>query len=706
MIQGEDFLYLLHNENMEFYYTDNYGNVFTSTTPKVLKFSPDGWQEVSIMTELNKKYWGFDRTFTIPLAFVEDGAAIIKQIMYRDGYEAKLFMTILQQKLRINLGKYSFYYDLLYRGEIDLSTFVHKGAKVTVNAVDGGLAALIKANENTVYEIPVDAPDTVNVMMDGIPLHETANMTVPDGLEIAKSLYGTNFLMPLVLLTREGQSTGISFNSVQIQNVTPLTFEQKIALDDSFIDSSAANAGPVFINIKGKLSFYCSVNNPGLGFRVRLLKSTMNISQQSAFIWFTSVPVAGQTCSFDIDLDYAILPNERFFLEGIFFGGTTGAVDIKIDFDPNSDLAITYKNTFKTTYIKGRKPFSVFGELIKRITDGKYFPAGQILQELDVVHTCGDAIRGIEGAKIKTSLSQFYNSYNARFNLGMGIFAGQLLLERKEFWLDGTEIELGQVSELEMSVAEDLAFSALKFGYEKQDTDTVNGKQEFNTTMVLAPPSVRVTRDFDQISDYRTDATGIEEIRINLQGKKTTDDSADNDNILLHITKQPVSYFTTTNVPIYGLNRTLNVGASGLIEVGKMFNIEFSPKRMFNAWGWYLHSVLPPITDPKYIKFASIDKNADLVAGGVVEKADVLVGELPARKFLPYYFSFETRLPENYLELITQSPVRVYKFSYKGLSLRGVAVESGIEPSSRKSQVFKLLSLADNDMIKLRKIYE
>ncbi len=715
MVQGKDFLYFLYNKaTLEFYYVDDYMNVLTTTTPRPIKIGPDGWQEMSIAEEMSEKYWGFNREFTIPLNWVEDAAAIIKHIMYRVGYEAKLWVLITEQKLQIVGNKYKYYHDLLYRGELDLSTFSHKGPKVTANCVDGGLAAAIKAKESTMFQIPVNTPDAVNIQMDGIPLHETANFILPD-LDIQKTLTGTNFWVPLVLVGREGTSTGIDFKTVNLAT-TPSALPDRVKSDEWFMRSQINNPNVVLPNFVSNIKFRILKNNIGAIVRFRIIKSSTTFANQSDYDLTTTfisgnsptLMTPGNIYSLNLNRTIAILPGETFYLEGIIVGGAPGAIDFNFEFLDKSTLDIEYKNTYKLTYIKGRYPFDVFAELIKQATDGKYQIFSTFLSGLkQVVHSCGDAVRGIENPFIKTSIQDFYQAYNVRWNLGMCIIQDKATLEEKEFFVvtnPADDIDLGEVSDLEVACADNLAFSNLLIGWDKQDTDIVNGKQEPNTTLKMSPPSERVPKDFILTSSYRTDATGIEELRINKTGKKTTDDSSDNDNVLLHITKAPVAYFTADNAPIYGLDRTLNAGATGLTDPEGMFNLYFSPKRCFNAWAWYFHSVLPAGSDGQLYKFRDLDKNQDMIAAGVVEKADVQVELMPDRKFLPFYFIFETRVPENYLSLITVNPIRSFKFTYNGVSMRGIGKKSSQEPGTNRAQTYTLLAAATNNISDLEKI--
>src|ERR1051325_10685670 len=127
-MQGKDFIYFLLDENNNSYY--QYGDtVLLSASLKPLEFTPDGWKKIQIQNQRNGTYFALDRSFTIPLEYVKDGAQILKYIYYNFGVEAKVYMSICEQRLYFDSTHYGFYYTLLYRGEIDLANFKQRVVK-------------------------------------------------------------------------------------------------------------------------------------------------------------------------------------------------------------------------------------------------------------------------------------------------------------------------------------------------------------------------------------------------------------------------------------------------------------------------------------------------------------------------------------------------------------------------------------------------
>jgi len=122
----------------------------TGDVPLTLQYNPDGWDETLVRYDRSNKYWGLFRSFTIPLKFVKDGALYLRDRFYNDG------LTIAQVRLTIKrLNKITLEYYTAYVCDVDFSTFEDEKNFVSVTLVDDGLAALIKKNETTEYDLLV-----------------------------------------------------------------------------------------------------------------------------------------------------------------------------------------------------------------------------------------------------------------------------------------------------------------------------------------------------------------------------------------------------------------------------------------------------------------------------------------------------------------------------------------------------------------------
>jgi hypothetical protein len=669
-MQGKQFIYFLFDENNNSYY--QYGDtVLLSASLKPLEFTPDGWKKIQIQNQRNGTYFAIDRSFTLPLDYVKDGAQILKHIYYNYGAEAKVYMSICEQRLYFDATHYGFYYTLLYRGEIDLAQLKHDGAKVTVNIMEGGIVKFIKAYENTKYEIPVDVPDAVDILMDGVDLQASANYTIQTGNVGGLHLPGWLFI------NSEGTSLNVETNTVYLRAGSINT-----STSDEWIIKNIGG-DPITFTLSGFVKVRASANG------IYIFGFETSGGTQIAVYSNTSFQ-GGVDTTIQINVTVTLQPGEKLF--SIASWSNTLFLLSYLD----GDLKASFISRYKDTTIKALRPLYVFQQLISKITDGAYTAQSTYLQSIqDVVVTCGDAIRGLTGAKIKTSLRDFFTSYNSDFGIGMGMLGADLRLEEKAYWVQYTDfIDLGEVSKMKVSPASDLLVNNIKVGTPDQEYDDVNGKQEFNTTHEYSAPITRVAKELNLVSVYRNDCYGIEFTRLNLDGKDTTDNDSDNDVFKIHIEDNPrVDGF-------YHLDRSLNAGATGLLSPSTVFNLYLTPARAIRRNGNYIRSLFYKL-DSKFLKFQTTDKNSAVVAGGITENADIQIATLDAPLFSCNYLEFETKVPVDILELLKANPLKAFAGTWAGFAFVGIPDKVSVQPGENGAQTFKLLAGPTVDLTQL-----
>jgi hypothetical protein len=702
-MQGEQFIYFLFDENNNSYY--QYGDtVLLSASLKPLEFTPDGRKKIQIQNQRNGTYFAIDRSFTLPLDYVKDGAQILKHIYYNYGVEAKVFMSICEQRLYFDATHYGFYYTLLYRGEIDLAQLKHDGTKVTVNIMEGGMVKFVKAYENTKYEIPVDVDEAVNVYMDGVELKQGAEFIV---LDSAVDDLNGNHSVPLELIGQETIDINIkSVERVQLGGGGPGDQNQKLYDDQLwFFMPSTTN------DISIEWDFFMTASlAPGippnplvqLFLAIRQIDETGFSHSQTILNQFNGPTNAYRKNHFIGQATVTpVQPGLGFYLfMGINIVGDTGDRAVSFFYDNQEPFEFkitdaTYR--YRPTTIKALRPAYVFQQLISKITGGTFTAQSDYLtNEInDVVVTCGDAIRGITGAKIKTSLRDFFTSFNSHFGLGMGMMGSTLRLEPKSFWVQYTDfIDLGEVSKMKVYPASDLLINNIKVGTPNQEYDDVNGKQEFNTTHEYSAPITRVAKDLNLVSVYRADCYGIEFTRLNLDGKSTTDNDSDNDVFMIQIEDDPQPDGT------WKLDRFLNAGATGLLTPSTVFNLYLTPARALRRNGGYIRSLFYKL-EHKYLTFQTTDKNDQVVAGGITENADVQIVSLDPALFSCNYLEFETKVPVDTLELLKANPLKAFAGTWAGFSFVGIPDKVSVQPGDNGAQTFKLLASPTTDLTQL-----
>ncbi len=529
-------LYYLIDEEGRSFYIEN-GIVKSSAVPKPLSKTPSGWQDILIAWERDIEKRGILQEFSFPLGFVKDGAKIIRSVAYngiafkKDGIETKLYLLIQKLHTYTTATTYRHIYKYFYKGLLDFSSFDDQNEYVKIKVSESKLHRNVKANLGTKVEIPIDTDDYISVKMDGLSFAHTAKFFVVDNITYSNTQYSF-FTPPVPHLGTDGQPLDIAFTNQNFEKVpNPLTYPSES--NNCFASVSAYAEHPLTLTLKGQIVYQVVFNNINSLFNVRFLTN----KGQTIQIHSGGALVTDEIRTIPIDLNITLQPGEKLFLVFQLFSIVTGAIELSIKNLEGSELNITVENKFKTTSVKALTPDILYKRLVGKATDDENYALSTLLDNnKNIVITCGDAIRGLPGATIKTSLADFFTHCKVTYNAGMAIENDKLLIEETDhFYNVADPIPLGEVKKLKLRPAVDYLASIAKFGYEEQEYDDVNGKFEYNNTSSYTSPLTIVQKELELVNPYRADSYGIELTRQNLANKTTTDSSSDNDIFILSI---------------------------------------------------------------------------------------------------------------------------------------------------------------------------
>lgn len=739
-----------------FFITDSLGRsaywenniVKWQTTPRPLNFSPDGWMDTQPTFTRSSKYYGLNRQFTTPYKFVEDGAFILRYLLFTGkSYEETVYLNINKWNDLTDL------YETYYKGEFDLIEILDDSPTgITVNLVEGGFAKLLNASDDTVYEITPDR----DIFIEGIELFETARYAEID-TEINGSA-GQAHALPMVFLEVEGETAGIEH---QGQNFDEFS-------DGFFIRS----ADELTINIVGTMKYrlgpFCE------NYRLALIRVPA-VGSISEIIAYEPASTAEGSHEIILDLQVTLNPGDalRYSVTAFFDVSIPNHHLIHVYYE-SWPITITYNNTLTSSICRAIRPLDLLRALILKITgNAAYTVSSALLTQYQHLYiTSGDCIRQLEDAIIKTSFSDFFKAFDAILTAGFGISGLASVFEARSYFYNSSSVtlNLSEVADLQISLAADLLANTAKFGYANQSYEDLNGRLEFNTTAQWEFPVTKLKRAYEMISPYRADSYGIEFTRKNLEGKTTTDDSADNDVFIINvdedqsefITQQSIDYlgatqtftfngaagdealynekkhfvisndnvlgfftgnYTIASATVNGLNLDIVINETPNASTANFdadisflpvvrretyttllpanlpastFNIEdLTPKRMLLKHGRWLRAMMYFFTLEK-LNFLTLDKNKELsttLAGvTITEKANVRVDTLGAPLFYPYIFSFKTRVPSTFMSLFKSAVNGHVQFSYNGFVLYGFPVNMSVKPGLNEAQEWKLLA--------------
>lgn len=729
--------FLVNGDGLSYYY--NNGVLAKSSTPVPLEHTFDGWKDMMVQYIRNPFYWAVFRSLTIPLRFVKHGAQILRELLYKKGYEENVYLIIL--RLNPSTGRM----DGFYKGEIDFSKFQDDPYFFQVNVSEGGLMKFLKAYESTNFEIPLTGDGVVNVEMNGLELKKKFGFALVDAHHVLTGTIG------LAYAYEEGTSFGL------LSGTSPTdASDVDLVNDDNRWFLKNIGTDIISATITGKFPF-----NNTLTSQLGSLFLTKSSGTQIELHPLTTFNVGSYTL--DINATFTINPGERVYFQGF----SPFEVDILA-----STLEVTFNSKYKTTYIKAINAAELGDRLIKQIAGPEYSLDSTLLKNCGIYITCGNALRGFSDAKIKTTFKDLFTNFNRNLNIGMSVSEKVATIKSKKDYYTSTLItHLGEIKNFNLSLSDDI-FNDIKVGYPDETFDDVNGRDAFNQTQQYKAPVTRVSKTLDLTGNYKADPYAVEFARINLEGKTTTDASSDNDVFMLDVELQKVNVNVTATFygsPVIGIRITSNdndaqfvVGKSftvigsasnnttytilnvqtdsggifiipreqttaedftgvivfsnavlrrktydsitGVINPSAQFNIELSDKRIVYIHGDYIRSAMWGL-DNKKLTFQTTNKNAELktVLAGVTieEKSDVDISKLNTPYFYPLLAKFETIVPEALNTIMEANSTGVFSFEYRGDIYKGYCMEAKQKPSDDEAQEWTLLLSIDNDLNKL-----
>lgn len=228
-----------------------------------------------------------------------------------------------------------------------------------------------------------------------------------------------------------------------------------------------------------------------------------------------------------------------------------------------------------------------------------------------------ESARGLPKAKIYTSYKKFCGWMEAEFGYVPVISGNEVTFTHRDNLFANTVVnELGmEINDYELAVNDSLIYSSVKVGYDKQDYDSVNGRDEFRFTNEFSTGLKLTDNTLSLISPYRADAYGIEFL-VQKRGEDTTDNDSDNDVFFVECDNSvPVDQPLLLYRP-YSADQL-----SGLLSPDTMFNLNYSPRFMLEANKEYIGACTG------MLKFASSNGNSDVSIDGVRETDDLLIPE-------------------------------------------------------------------------------
>lgn len=715
MIEGPEHIYALQTSDRRFYSFNENLQTSLGANAYFLKYEPSGWDEMSIQNIRNKRYWGIDRSISIPFTYVKDGAGIIKHAFYELGAEADIYLSISRRTLHYKPGVgYGFWYEEIYFGKIDLSTFSHEGEGVTCSTLEDGLVKHLKSNENTKYDYKSDK-DFIWVKMDGMNLHNKVETLVVDGTDPDLNYFLGNHTTALEIVSEDAPYV-LGKKTTQRVKGSALS----ISSQNWFMKTSIASRVIFDYDFEVQLSFSGGAPNPSAFYRININRKIPGDTLFSTGATILDIPVSvgpnrfnqvkrvQGTVTLDIPADTEVY---LFAFCNVVGAGGDAQLGTTYLMGDNSFFKFTYLYKHPSSFVKFFRPQVLFTKLIESSTDAQFtaVKSSYLTSNSNIVFTSGRLLRGIADSLMQISVSDFFQFFDCFDSVAL-TEKGKLvdIGDRKSLvdytkWVDLPEPAYKSVK---VGLDNELLFNEVETGYRESGSEIgiLNGAEDVHTNMLFSVGTTSSPAKVDKIANINASPYNIERIRVSTFKKDTTDNDMDNEPFVCCISNvlQPA---VGADIPEhYLLDRSLNPLASGITETATAFNLFLTPKRNLLRNGPYLKSCTWKM-DARVLAFKSSKRNVDLLCDGIQEKQNIAIGDLGEQFFIPLMFNAEFEVNEVISAALDDNPLTVVRFPFQGEYFKGIMKKNDLPPIGSSNKSFSILLLNGNNISKLINYY-
>lgn len=509
-----------------------------------------------------------------------------------------------------------------FRCALDYSTFSYNDTTCEINAVDNSLASLIKAKKGTQYEYPVkEIKESQPLDYDRLLMNSDIKWSIPSDAEepnvshVMTAYPNAYYTIPFYML---GQPEIATKDIVEVFDTAENRFESTESLFGEYLFKNISDRD-LTIRIKVKFSVFITYQRPGVSFPIYIRLSSYNENSKELKIYYQSATIQTfNTYTVDIDENLTISPGEMINFNIALAKSDPIYQNFPVNFKFNSldtPLNISFSERGKSVKIDCISPKVLLNRLLRSITN-KNNVTGEIATGVDerldmAMIVPAESIRGLPNAKIYTSYIKFANWMSAEFGFVPVIGDEKVTFVHRDTLFQDTEIKDLQdsTSDLEYNVNAGLVYSGVKVGYDKQDYDSVNGRDEFRFTNEYTTGITLTDNVLELVSPYRADAYGMEFLA-EKRGEDTTDSDSDNDIFFVGASLDGEKYKLVRD----------GYTISGVISPSTMFNAMYSQRFMIEANARYIGAFA------NALEFTSSDGNSDVTINGVSERSSIVLG--------------------------------------------------------------------------------
>lgn len=577
---------------------------------------------------------------------------------------------------------------------LDISSYDDDGSVVSISAVDNSLDSLIKAKKGTQYEYSINAvKEDYSLFYDRIAMKSTVSY-IPHSMD---SNGDANIFC--YYPTFWGQVT-ISIPFL-VNGDAEIFYNDGLFEYESRYDMEDYPASNCFIyrvnrktdiHIKGRFKIkIISGLNVSLKFALYKIVDNDSVSKIPLSDVYSARSNNEDSFTFNIDKTISVdVPYRNImFIAEMYIPAEDSTTCLELsEFD---DFSVSISTRATPVSIDVVSPAKLLSRLLRSMNGGAdgligIISAGEDTRLDNCMIVAAESVRDLPEAKLYTSFNKYCSWMSAEFGFIYEIDGNTVrFVQRNSLYKREIVKVLGtDVSEFNCRTEPSLIYSQVNVGYDKQDYDSINGRDEFRFTTEYSTGITLTDNKLELISPYRSDAYGIEFL-VQKRGENTTDKESDNDVFFVGAKLVRNQTILPGNVPMtsyrYELIRGGDYALSGVISPETMFNAMYSPRQMLMANKAFIG------VSVDHLEYASSNGNSEVVINGVGEKESIII-ERKEALFMPMSVEAQTSeqdLPDNRNGLIS--------IEREGAVYRGFVDEIERFHGKSKSNSYKLILL-------------
>lgn len=556
-------------------------------------------------------------------------------------------------------------YSKEYECPLDFSSLQYEGNTIEMNTIDQSVAAIIKANKSVKYEFPVsDIKDEKQLYYDRLELSNIAKFCFLSDLSDFKDTksydinidlgYTKAFIengnlpscyraisLPLII-----ESSEVNLDVIELYSQLLSGHDENVYAGDWYIYSSLNKYGEGTVNssiekiAKSKrkidinfiIDIDCSItrtyadgvtNEEDSSFQMKdyvILNIVSGIIEDNIQLknrYYELIDLRNSSVAYKSikkRLEFGLEENEVIsllitipYLQSTKQITNNRSESIKFEANVRS-LEISYKTRGESQFIDVINPKVLLDSILSKFNiKGRIDTEGYSKLISKTLIVAAESIRNIAEAKIYTSFSDFAKWMEVVFGFIYEIEAGEIVFKhRNRLFSENIVMDIsGHVGELSVNLDNSNIYSIVRVGYNKQDYESINGRDEFRFANEYITGVEINENKLELISPYRADAYGFEFL-CQKRGDSTTDNRSDKDIFFIDVTEDTTSY---------QLDRSILI--SGVINPASMFNQAFAPSEIVRSNDSYIGVF------SNKLMFSSSEGNSDVSVNGVFESSDI-----------------------------------------------------------------------------------